>query len=157
MCDILYVLYYGIMIAPVFVSDVLTTNVSGLIETCPVLYYGWALAMSCMMVVPQWHEKKARPLLGTAGVLFVLSCVVPWKPWLPGWVKDIHVWGQIAGIVLCSLTRLPDLVFSHENRAYFFLLGISFTLMCLGGQVTGLSEIVFGVGLGLITQFHIRR
>lgn len=154
MSRILYLLYYGLMISPIFVSNIFTTNVSGLIQTCPPLYYAWALSMTAMMVIPGWKHKKDRPILAIAALLFILSILVPWKPWFPGWLKDIHVWGQITGIILCSLLRLPGLLWGQQ-RAYFFLLAISFTLMCLAGQVNGLCEIVFAVGLGMIGQFHL--
>ncbi|WP_300963439.1 hypothetical protein [Faecalibaculum rodentium] len=129
---------------PVFFTNPVSQNITALQQHCLWLYILWGLLVLTLLV------RRYRP--GPWLVCLVAGFVIPWNAAGPGWLNDLHIWLQIAAIILLSVEQLRLVLYVHNKKArtWFLVLGISFVIMAACGHVSGLAEMVWASGILLL-------
>ncbi len=141
MCKILTLF---VLWTPAFFLDPVHQNITGLQSRCLWLYLLWG----CTVLVLLMRRLAPGPWLWLLGAGFL----IPWRLQGPGWMNDLHVWLQIAGITLLSVSQMRLLVYTGEKKArmYFLVLGTSFAVMGVCSHVSGLAEMIWASGILLL-------
>ena len=121
---------------PVFFTNPVSQNITALQQHCLWLYILWGLLVLTLLV------RRYRP--GPWLVCLAAGFVIPWNAAGPGWLNDLHVWLQIAAIILLSVEQLRLVLY------VYLVLGISFVIMAACGHVSGLAEMVWASGILLL-------
>ena len=144
---VLWLIYMAVMVMPAFFINPISENITGLQAICPVLYYVWSVSLIAALYR---YAPKKNALFYASMAFLVIACITPYSASQAGWINDIHIWFQVIGITLYSILFIDRLPYSLPH--FFIVLGTSFALMCLSGQVSGLCEIWFGLGIGLLNM-----
>ena len=126
---------------PIFFTNPVSQNITALQQDGLILYILWGLTAMIVLAV------RFKP--GPWFVLLMLGFIVPWRKQGPGYINDLHVWLQIAGIVWLYCLELHKLIYTNDKKARtcFAILAVCVTVMGICGHVSGLAETLWITGI----------